>query len=61
MKKFQFQKFSSLINLKDVTCPDGKSKCSQNSTCCPNKENNQISYSCCPYNKVNVFFLFVKT
>jgi hypothetical protein len=40
---------------EDELCPDGKSRCSLNSTCCPNKATNPISYSCCPYSKVNFF------
>jgi len=35
----------------DQLCPDGIKKCPSNNTCCLNKENNQISYSCCPYSK----------
>ncbi len=38
---------------EDELCPDERTKCSSNSTCCPNKEKNEISYSCCPYSKVN--------
>ncbi|CAF1308822.1 unnamed protein product [Adineta steineri] len=44
---------SSLIPLTSTpqqTCPDGKTKCSSTSTCCPNKDNNnKNSYSCCAY------------
>ncbi|CAF1075057.1 unnamed protein product, partial [Didymodactylos carnosus] len=35
------------------TCPDGVTKCSSKSTCCPNTDENQnvLSYGCCPYQK----------
>ncbi|CAF1553878.1 unnamed protein product, partial [Didymodactylos carnosus] len=37
----------------DQMCPDGVTKCSLKSTCCPNTEKNQNgqSYGCCPYQK----------
>ncbi len=40
------------MSLKDETCPDGKTKCSATTTCCPNQQNGQVTYSCCPYTKV---------
>ncbi|CAF4431165.1 unnamed protein product, partial [Rotaria sp. Silwood2] len=46
--------FSKLSPLKDQTCPDDKTICSSSSTCCPNKQNNQITYSYYPYSKVYV-------
>lgn len=36
---------------EDQLCPDNITKCFLNSTCCPNKHNNSLSYSCCPYSK----------
>jgi len=42
----------SLIPLSisdEQTCPDGITKCSLSSTCCPNKNNDKAAYSCCPY------------
>ncbi|CAF1191494.1 unnamed protein product [Rotaria sordida] len=45
------ESFSKLLPLKDQTCPDGKTIFSPSSTCCPNKQNNQVTYSCCPYSK----------
>ncbi|CAM4742468.1 unnamed protein product [Rotaria magnacalcarata] len=50
-KENTIQRFYPLSPLKDQQCPDGKTICSPNSTCCPNKENDQITYSCCPYSK----------
>ena len=47
------QKLIPLSRLEDQICPDGITKCSLSSTCCPNKDNEIISYSCCPYSKVN--------
>ncbi|CAF4904019.1 unnamed protein product [Rotaria sp. Silwood1] len=49
--KTNVESFSKLSPLKDQTCPDGKTICSPSSTCCPNKQNNQVTYSCCPYSK----------
>ncbi len=46
------KKFIFKLN-DDQLCPDGKTKCLSNSTCCPNKNSiNEITYSCCPYSKV---------
>lgn len=42
---------TSLIKIDEQICPDGITKCSISSTCCPNKENSQTTYSCCPYAK----------
>ncbi|CAF1201630.1 unnamed protein product [Adineta ricciae] len=43
------QKMILLTAFQEQTCPDGITKCSLNSTCCPNKDQNEITYSCCPY------------
>lgn len=43
---------------EDELCPDEKSKCPSSSTCCPNKDKNEITYSCCPYSKVILLLLF---
>ncbi|CAF1261304.1 unnamed protein product [Adineta steineri] len=50
-KDLNIKSFLSLNPLKDQTCPDGKTTCSPTTTCCPNKENDQVTYSCCPYSK----------
>ncbi|CAF3187788.1 unnamed protein product, partial [Rotaria sp. Silwood2] len=49
--KINVESFHKLSPLKDQTCPDGKTICSSSSTCCQNKQNNQVTYSCCPYSK----------
>ena len=41
---------------EDSLCPDGKTECSSTSSCCPNEGTSPLSYSCCPYSKVDLFF-----
>ncbi|CAF3737356.1 unnamed protein product [Rotaria socialis] len=43
------QRLISLSIVQEQICPDEKTICSLNSTCCPNKNEQIISYSCCPY------------
>ncbi|CAF2034504.1 unnamed protein product [Rotaria magnacalcarata] len=43
------QTLISLSIVQEQICPDEKTICSLNSTCCPNKNEQIISYSCCPY------------
>lgn len=47
-------KLIPLIFRPNEKCPDGKSECPLNASCCPNVEGNDVvGYSCCPYSKVN--------
>ncbi len=41
-------------------CPDERTNCSLNTTCCPTFTNNQITYSCCPYPNVKLTFFNLK-
>ncbi|CAF3466975.1 unnamed protein product [Rotaria socialis] len=43
------QRLISLSIVQEQICPDEKTICSLNSACCPNKNEQIISYSCCPY------------
>jgi len=51
-KENKMEKLLKYIPKEDQLCPDERTKCSSTSTCCPNKQNNEITYSCCPYSKV---------
>ncbi|CAF1332324.1 unnamed protein product [Adineta ricciae] len=45
------QPFGLLNPVEDILCPDGITQCSSTTTCCPNKDKDPVSYSCCPYAK----------
>lgn len=50
-----FKLMKKLIVNDDQLCADGVTRCLSNTTCCPNKQNNSVTYSCCPYTKVKFF------
>ena len=45
------QPFGLLSSSRDILCPDGITQCPSTTTCCPNKDKDPVSYSCCPYAK----------
>jgi hypothetical protein len=48
-----------LTVFEEKPCPDGITKCSLSSTCCPNKDKNEITYSCCPYARVSSSLILI--